>query len=145
VVQKIEWTVRALNDLNNISPPLHNFAISNFSRSVNIYTLGNLKLAWSYILDYENSKNPYEDRKEQVKGWKKYAVTDIQENAEVLERAIFLNSKGFKKLDSLHIACAIISICDYILTTDDNILKRSEILEGIKVNDPIGFIKEVLS
>ncbi len=50
---------------------------------------GNLELAWSYILDYENSKNPYEDRKELMKGWKKYAVTDIQENAEILKKADF--------------------------------------------------------
>ncbi len=106
---------------------------------------GNLELAWSYILDYENSKNPYEDRKELMKGWKKYAVTDIQENAEILKKADFLNSTGLKKMDSLHIACAIISRCSYILTTDDNILKRSEVLEGIKIDDPIGFIKEVLS
>ena len=39
-------------------------------------------MVWSYILDYENSKNPYEDRKLRIKGWKKYAVTDIQENDE---------------------------------------------------------------
>lgn len=106
---------------------------------------GKLELAWSYILDYENSKNPYKDRKERMKGWKKYAVTDIQENAEILKKADFLNNAGLKKMDSLHVACAIISRCNYILTTDDNILKQSEVLEGIKVDDPIGFIKEVLS
>lgn len=106
---------------------------------------GNLELAWSYILDYENSKNPYEDRKERMKGWKKYAVIDIQENTEILKKADFLNSTGLKKMDSLHVACAIISRCNYFLTTDDNILKQSEVLEGIKVDDPIGFIKEVLS
>ncbi len=106
---------------------------------------GNLELAWSYILDYENGKNPYEDRKERMKGWKKYAVTDIQENTEILKKADYLNSIGLKKMDSLHVACAIISRCNYILTTDDNILKQSETLEGIKVDDPIGFIKEVLS
>ncbi|GJQ57571.1 MAG: PIN domain protein [Candidatus Scalindua sp. AMX11] len=106
---------------------------------------GNLELAWSYILDYENSKNPYEDRKELMKGWKKYAVIDIQENAEILKKADFLNSTGFKKMDSLHVACAIISRCNFFLTTDDNILKQSEVPEGIKIDDPIGFIKEVLS
>ncbi|MCR4289589.1 MAG: hypothetical protein NUV86_04935 [Candidatus Scalindua sp.] len=106
---------------------------------------GNLELTWSYILDYENSKNPYEDRKELMKGWKKYAVIDIQENAEILKKADSLNSTGFKKMDSLYVACAIISRCNFFLTTDDNILKQSEVLEGIKIDDPIGFIKEVLS
>ncbi len=51
---------------------------------------GNLKLSWSYILDYENSKNPYKDRREQIIGWKKYAVTDVQENAAVLKMANIL-------------------------------------------------------
>lgn len=107
--------------------------------------IGKLKLAWSYILDYENSKNPYEDRKEIVKGWRKYSTTDIIENAEVLEEAALLNSKGFKKLDSLHIACALFANCDYFLTTDDNILKISKTIKEIKIDDPIAFIKEVLT
>jgi len=106
---------------------------------------GRFKLVWSYILDYENSKNPYEDRKLRVKGWRKYAVTDIQENDAVIEKANSLNLTGFKKLDSLHIACAIISECDFFITTDDKILSLAKTAEGIKIIDPIGFIKEVLS
>lgn len=106
---------------------------------------GRLKLVWSYILDYENSKNPYEYRKLQIKGWGKYAVTDIKENDEVIEKANSLNLKGFKKLDSLHIACAIILKCNFFITTDDKILNLSKTLEEIKITDPIGFIKEVLS
>ena len=96
-------------------------------------------------MDYENSKNPYEDRKEIVKSWREYSTTDIIENAEVLEKAVFLKNKGLKKLDSLHIACAIFANCDYCLTTDDNILKKSKTIKEIKIDDPIGFIKEILS
>lgn len=106
---------------------------------------GRFNLVWSYILDYENSKNPYEDRKLRIKGWKKYALMDIQESDKVVEMADSLNLKGFRKLDSLHIACAIISKCDYFLTTDDKILNLSKMLEEIKLIDPIGFVKEVLS
>ncbi|MBM4053926.1 MAG: PIN domain protein [Planctomycetes bacterium] len=107
---------------------------------------GKLKLAWSYILDYENRKNPYEERKLRIKGWEKYAETNVKENAEIIKHAHLLNQKGFGKLDSLHIACAIVSKSDYFLSTDDKILNMSKILEEkIKVTDPIGFIKEVLS
>lgn len=106
---------------------------------------GNLKLAWSYILDYENMKNPYEERKGRINRWKDYAVSDIEEMFEVIEKANLINGKGFNKFDSLHIACAIISKCDYFLSTDDKILKQSIILDEIRVIDPIGFIKEVLS
>ena len=39
-------------------------------------------LVWSYILDYENSKNPFKERKEQIAKWKMYAIEDIQESTE---------------------------------------------------------------
>lgn len=106
---------------------------------------GNLSLVWSYILDYENAKNPYEERKTRTSGWKKYAVADIDEKVNVLEMAELFSRKGLKRLDSLHIACSIVAKCDYFLTTDDKILKQSDIIKEIKINDPIGFIKEVLS
>jgi hypothetical protein len=50
-----------------------------------------------------------------------------------------------KKIDSLHIACAIIAKCEYFLTTDDKILKRAKLVADINVNYPIGLLKEVLS
>ena len=52
---------------------------------------GNIKLVWSYILDYENSRNPFRERKEQIRGWKKYAELDIHENAELTGFANILN------------------------------------------------------
>ncbi|MGA7874699.1 MAG: PIN domain-containing protein [Desulfoferrobacter sp.] len=106
---------------------------------------GRLRLTWSYILDYENSKNPYQERKERIKSWKRYAEGDIQESPELLKAANLLKGKGFQKIDCLHIACAILSKCEYFLTTDDGILKRAKVVDNIKIDDPIGFIKEVLS
>jgi hypothetical protein len=35
--------------------------------------------------------------------------------------------------------------CDYFLTTDDTILKKARSVEKIHIDDPIGFIKEILS
>jgi hypothetical protein len=106
---------------------------------------GKVELVWSYILDYENNKNPYQERKVRIVGWKKYAIMDIQENTKLIEMAELLNQTGLQKIDSLHIACAIFAECKYFLTTDDNILRRSKLVDDINVNDPIGFIKEVLS
>lgn len=104
-----------------------------------------LRLTWSYILDYENSKNPYQERKERIKSWNRYEEGDIQESPELLEAANLLKGKGFQKIDCLHIAGAILSKCEYFLTTDDGILKRAKVVDNIKIDDPIGFIKEVLS
>ena len=104
---------------------------------------GKLKLVWSYILDYENEKNPHEERKIRISSWKRYAVKDIAENNGVLEIARHLNKKGLKKMDSLHIACAIVAKCSFFISTDDEVLKRSNKTSEIKIIDPIGFIKEV--
>jgi hypothetical protein len=68
---------------------------------------GKVQLIWSYILDYENNKNPYQERKERIKGWKKYAAQDVQESSELIKTANLLNQKGLQKIDSLHIACVI--------------------------------------
>jgi len=105
---------------------------------------GEFNLVWSYILDYENNRNPFQERKDRINGWKKYAIVDIQESQDLIEMAKSLNKKGFPEIDALHIACAIISKCEYFLTTDDKILKLSSVVNEINVNDPIGFIKEVL-
>jgi predicted nucleic acid-binding protein len=106
---------------------------------------GNFQLAWSYILDYENSKNPFQERKIRISGWRKYAFQNIDESVELLKIANSLNQIGLRKLDSLHIACGVQSNCDYFLTTDDKVLKRSNQISYIRVIDPIFFIKEELS
>jgi predicted nucleic acid-binding protein len=72
-------------------------------------------------------------------------VSDIQERSELLEEADLLNGKGLPNIDCLHIACAILSGCEYFLTTDDRILQRGRVIDNIKVHHPIGFIKEVFS
>jgi len=50
---------------------------------------------------------------------------------------------GIKKLDSLHLACAIKANTDYFLTTDDGVIKKATYIKNIQIIDPIGFIKEV--
>lgn len=106
---------------------------------------GSFELVWSYILDYENSKNPFRERKDQIALWRRYSTNAVQEGEKVLRIAKLLNEKGVKKLDSLHVACAIVAKADYFLTTDDGILKKAMLANEIKITDPIGFIKEVLA
>lgn len=104
---------------------------------------GVLDLVWSYILDYENGKNPFGERREQISKWKKYAVEDVVESEGVLRVAGTLLQERIKKIDSLHIACAIQAGADCFLTTDDGILNKATHVQNIRVTDPIGFIKEV--
>ncbi len=106
---------------------------------------GTFQLIWSYILDYENNKNPYQERRLRIKKWKEYAVEDVEENQLIIKKAKKVHNKGLHKIDSLHIACAVTANCEYFLTTDDQILKRTALFNDIIINDPIGFIKENLS
>jgi predicted nucleic acid-binding protein len=103
---------------------------------------GAFQLVWSYILDYENDKNPYQERKVRISGWKDYAMLDVQESVELLETANALDKKGLPRLDALHVACAIAAKCAYFLTTDDRILNCSSLVNTITIADPIRFIKE---
>ena len=104
---------------------------------------GTYKLIWSYILDYENSKNPFRERREQIIKWKEYSCDDLEENKEILKISTTIMKHGIKKIDSLHIACAIKANADYFLTTDDGVIKKSTLIQNIKIIDPIEFIKEV--
>lgn len=104
---------------------------------------GQLELAWSYILDYENEANPFDERREAIHAWKKHAVIDTDETQVILVKAQALSEQGLKSKDALHIACAIEMQCDSFITTDDGILNRMRDSHEISVVDPITFIREV--
>ncbi len=102
-----------------------------------------IELAWSYILDFENAANPFEQRKLAINGWKDHASVDTDEIKEVVEKAERFHQMGIKSKDSLHLSCAILMECEYFLTTDDELIKNASGLKEIKVMDPISLIKEV--
>ena len=101
------------------------------------------ELVWSYILEAENMANPFEERRNTIVDWREHAIMKITENRTILNKAKNLNKIGLRSKDALHISCAIFAGCSYFLTTDDKILNKNEKIDGIKVIDPIAFIKEV--
>ncbi len=104
---------------------------------------GNIDLVWSYILDYENSKNPFKERKNQIHEWRVLSVTIVQANAKIIKFLNQFKEEGIQKFDALHIACAINSGCEYLLTTDDKVLNKNQKIDGITITDPFGFVKEM--
>ena len=96
-------------------------------------------LVWSYILDFENAANPYNNRKQANAKWKTIAVIDVDASEAVVNNGKVIMQKGIKKKDALHIACAIEAKCDYFLSTDKKLLKTT--FEEIRVISPIDFIK----
>jgi predicted nucleic acid-binding protein len=103
-----------------------------------------IELAWSYIIDFENELNPFEQRKLVIRQWRRHATADIDETPEILEKAKKLVQIGLKSKDALHLACALALKCEYFLTTDDHLIKKTVLIGEIKVIDPITFIKEEL-
>lgn len=101
-----------------------------------------LELAWSYILDFENELNPFEQRKVAVRQWRRHATVDADETKEILEKAEELVQVGLKSKDALHVACAIVLKCDYFLTTDDRLIRKAAGITEIKVTDPVTFVRE---
>jgi predicted nucleic acid-binding protein len=103
--------------------------------------LKNYELAWSYIMDFEVSFNPFSDRKNQILKWKNIAIIDINESEKVIILANEIMKKNIRPKDSLHLACAIEAECDYFITTDGKILNKS--IENIVIIDPIDFVKMI--
>lgn len=102
-----------------------------------------MELVWSYILDYENLANPFEERRNTIQNWKARALIDVDADLEILAKANILREIGLRNKDALHLACAIAAKCDYFVTTDDLLLKKTIDLEDITVIDPPNFIRGV--
>ena len=99
-------------------------------------------LAWSYILDYENEKNPFAEKRLAIQPWKKIAKIDISEETEdILNYAESLTERGVKAFDALHISCAVAAECKYFLTTDKKLLNIH--IEELQIVSPITFVNEM--
>ena len=106
---------------------------------------GQLELAWSYVLDYENAANPFRERMRAIADWKRHAAKDVEETPAILTKASDLQRLGLRSIDALHVACAIAADCDYFVTTDDSVLQCSRRVPEIKIVDPPTFIREALA
>lgn len=103
---------------------------------------GVYSLVWSYILDYENGRNPYEEKRRVIALWKRLASECIaEESEEILTFAESLSEKGIKTYDALHIACAVSANCEFYLTTDKKLLNTP--IPEIKIVNPIIFVNEM--
>jgi predicted nucleic acid-binding protein len=103
---------------------------------------GKIDFVWSYVLEFENSKNPFLEKRNTILAFKPYAIETVHPNPAIESMANTLQNKGVKAYDSLHIACAIFSGCDYFLTVDKKVLNKSS--DEIKITDPVIFLNQWL-
>ena len=100
---------------------------------------GVFELAWSYVMDYEVSFNPFPERKNQISKWRSVAKTFIVESENVLAMANGFMAQTVKPHDALHLACAVEAGCGYFITTDSKILKTP--VGQIRTINPIDFAR----
>lgn len=104
---------------------------------------GELDLVWSYILAYENSQNPFFERRFAIEKWQKLATVLIGENQEIKTYAKILMEQNIKIKDALHIACAVNAQAEYFLSTDNKLLNKMQANNDIIALNPIDFIQEI--
>jgi predicted nucleic acid-binding protein len=104
-------------------------------------------LVWSFVLDYENSLNPYEDRKEVVELLSRVCADTMGPGPQVIRLArVIIKRTPMKPRDALHVACAESAACDYFVTCDDELIrtltKRRRLL-GLKMAaiNPVEFMR----
>lgn len=105
---------------------------------------GKLEMATSYMLVFENGQNPYEMRKTAITEFiENYTTAYVSEAKldEVSEQAHRIMSTGVKYKDACHVACAIMTECEYFLTTDRRLLKYQT--DKLKMMNPIDFVREL--
>jgi predicted nucleic acid-binding protein len=91
---------------------------------------------------YEVSKCPFEYKKEHIfafigKNASEYINAENQDTVVNLSKKII--ASGIKPIDAAHIACAILSKCEYFITTDKRVLKYES--DEIKIVNPMNFVE----
>ena len=98
-----------------------------------------IDIVWSYALEYENSQNIVEAKRNAIAKWKTLSVEFVHKSAELVKLANDIAQTGVKAFDSLHIACAITANCNYVITVDKRMTKYQD--NRIIVCNPIDFLK----
>lgn len=85
---------------------------------------GKCKVAWSAILDFECSNNPYPEHQQAIFQWRKLATVLVRPTPEIITIAKQFQENGITRFDALHVACALASQVDIFISTDDRLLKK---------------------
>jgi hypothetical protein len=86
---------------------------------------GKVHLVRSPAHDFENERNPREDRRLATRLWLETATVSATANRATADRARALAALGFGPLDALHLAFAEASAARWFVTTDDRLLKAA--------------------
>ena len=109
------------------------------------------ELVWSFILEYENSRNPYLERKINIISISTLCneIIEPDNSIKLMAKDIVMKSNT-KDKDALHLASAIYGGCKYFITCDDKFIKIIEknreslkdTIKDIKLYNPIDFFRK---
>ena len=100
-----------------------------------------IELVWSYVLKFENSRNPFEAKKQAVARWELLSSSFVSMSDEIVANAEEITTTGVKSTDALHVACAIAGNCDYFITVDKRLLTYKD--SRINICNPIEFFNQI--
>ena len=85
---------------------------------------GDFFLIWPFMLEFENSMNPYEDIGMEIEMVSCVAQETVEMDEVIFDMAKKFETNGIRPRDALHLACALDARADYFLTCDDRLIKR---------------------
>lgn len=109
------------------------------------------ELVWSFVLEYENSRNPFIERKLNIISISTLCneVIHPNDNIQLIAKDIVMKLNT-KDKDALHLASAVYGGCKYFITCDDKFIKTveknrnhlKETIKNIKLYNPIDFLRK---
>lgn len=78
----------------------------------------------SFMLEDENSRTPFIDRKDKICDLLKTATEYVSYSEELEDRAMEIAGLGIMSIDALHIACAEMASADFFVTCDDHLVQK---------------------
>jgi hypothetical protein len=88
----------------------------------------------SFVLEYENSRNPQLENRRIIADMLNAATTYIQYDSAIGNRALVLEQSGIRHFDALHLACAEYADADFFVTCDDDLVRKAATGGNIRIN-----------
>lgn len=104
---------------------------------------GEFSLLWSFMIDYENSLNPYNDVRQEIEMASALANETVVPDDFIIAKAREFETIGIRPRDAIHLACALKGEAEYFLTCDNKLIKKSsELGINLKIMNPLKFIED---
>lgn len=116
---------------------------------ISLIETGLFTAVWSFVLTYENSRNPFPERRAFVEQLADVCQHTIEPNKTIKSLATNLSDQHqVRGRDALHLACAEIAGCDYVVTCDDRLVKQGERLRRqavltVELINPLDLLRKV--